>query len=168
MKEIPGFSKQYATEEGKIFSCRSGVLKEKSQRLDTKGYLRVNLRDDSFPAKNVVINAHTATLLAFVGPKPEGMECRHLNGNQLDNRLENICWGTHQENINDQLHHGTAVCLRHGDEHIRSKLHYSDVYAIVELYRRGYSQKDIANAFFITQRHVSDIVNHKTWRHLWA
>lgn len=168
MKEIPGFSKQYATEDGRIFSCRSGTMQEKPQRLDTKGYLRVNLRDNSFPVKNKQVNVHTAVLLAFVGAKPNGMECRHLNGNCLDNRLENLCWGTHKENIQDQLRHGTAICLQHGDNHVRSKLHYTDVYAIVELYRRGYLQREIADAFLISQRHVSDIINHKTWCHLWA
>lgn len=168
MKEIPGYPGQYATEDGRIYSARNGSLIEKTQRLDTKGYLRVNLRDDSFPVKDKAINVHTAVLLTFVGPRPKGMECRHLNGNCLDNRLENLCWGTHQENIQDQIRHGTAACLRKGDEHIRSKLHSTDVYAIVELHRRGYLQKDIADAFFITQRHVRDIVNKKTWCHLWG
>lgn len=168
MREIPGFPGQYVTEDGKIYSDRSGELRLKPQRLDTKGYLRVNLRDGSCPVQDKQINVHTAVLLTFVGPKPNGMECRHLNGNCLDNRLENLCWGTHEENMKDQIRHGTAACLRKGDEHIRSKLHSTDVYAIVELHRRGYLQKDIADAFFITQRHVSDIVNKKTWCHLWG
>lgn len=168
MKEIPNFPGQYATEEGEIYSIRSGELKLKPQRLDTKGYLRVNLKDGSCPVKDKQINVHTAVLMAFVGPKPDGMECRHLNGNCCDNRLVNLCWGTHQENMQDQVRHGTAACLRKGDEHIGSKIHSTDVYAIVELHKRGYLQKVIADAFFITQRHVSDIVNKKTWRHLWG
>lgn len=168
MREIPGFPGQYATDDGQIYSKRSGAIRLKPKRLDTKGYLRVNLRDGSCPTKNKQLNVHTAVLLAFVGPKPNGMECRHLNGNCLDNRLENLCWGTHQENMQDQIRHGTAACLRKGDENIRARLHSIDVYAIVELHRRGYLQKEIADAFFISQRHVSDIVNKKTWTHLWG
>ncbi len=168
MREIPGFPKQFVTEDGIIYSTRSGELRIKPQRLDTKGYLRVNLRDGNCPAKNRQINVHTVVLLSFIGPKPGKMECRHLNGNCLDNRLVNLCWGTHQENIHDQLRHGTATCLRKGDKSVRSKLHSTDVYAIVELHRRGYLQKDIADAFLISQHHVSDIVNKKTWKHLWV
>jgi hypothetical protein len=42
---------------------------------------------------------HALVLLAFVGPPPEKHECRHLNGNPSDNRLENLRWGTRSENI---------------------------------------------------------------------
>jgi hypothetical protein len=50
---------------------------------------------------------HSLVLLAFVGPRPEGMECCHNNGDQLDNRLANLRWGTHGENVLDQERHGT-------------------------------------------------------------
>ena len=36
---------------------------------------------------------------AFVGPRPEGNEVLHLNGNPSDNRLENLKYGTRRENI---------------------------------------------------------------------
>ena len=30
------------------------------------------------------------------------MECMHLNGNSLDNRADNLAWGTHTENMNEE------------------------------------------------------------------
>ena len=166
MKEIPGFSRQYVTEDGRIFSSRSGELRGKKQRIDTKGYLRVMLRDDSHPVKYKSMNVHTAVLLAFVGPRPDGMGCRHLNGNCLDNRLSNLCWGTHQENIQDEIRHGTAACLRKGERSFRAKLHTIDIYVIRKLVEMGYSETEVGNAFKISQRHVSDIYHKKTWKHL--
>jgi len=50
---------------------------------------------------------HKLVLLAFVGVAPAKHECRHLNGDPADNRLENLCWGTRSENINDAVRHGT-------------------------------------------------------------
>lgn len=164
LKEIPGFPGQYATEDGLIYSNRSGELRLKPQRLDTKGYLRVNLRDDSMPVKNKQVNVHTCVLLAFVGKKPEGMECRHLNGNRYDNSLSNLRWGTHSENIQDQIRHGTAAALRHGENHISSKLSGNDINSIRWLRDDGYSQKEIAQMFSISQRHVSDILKYRTWK----
>lgn len=168
MKEIPGYSGYYATDEGLIYSFKNGTVKEKTQRLDTKGYLRVNLIKDGCPSRKKSINVHTAVLLAFVGDKPAGMECRHLNGNCLDNHLKNLCWGTRQENVQDEIRHGTAACLRKGGKSNGAKLHTTDIYAIVQLYKLGYLQKEIADAFFVSQRHISDIVNQKTWVHLWG
>src|SRR5271167_2615180 len=46
---------------------------------------------------------HRLVLLAFVGPCPEGMECRHLDGNHLNNRLGNLEWNTHLVNMQDKI-----------------------------------------------------------------
>ena len=50
---------------------------------------------------------HRLVLEAFVGPRPEGMVARHLNGDPGDNRLENLAWGTQSENNYDKVRHGT-------------------------------------------------------------
>ncbi len=52
---------------------------------------------------------HRLVLEAFVGPCPDGMECRHLDGNQTNNWLDNLAWGTKQENEADKIRHGTLV-----------------------------------------------------------
>ena len=51
---------------------------------------------------------HRLVLEAFIGPCPKGMECRHLDGNGSNNRLENLKWGTIEENWEDKRRHGTA------------------------------------------------------------
>lgn len=49
--------------------------------------------------KQGAIHIHTLMLLAWIGPKPEGMEVLHLDGNPANNRLENLKYGTHSENM---------------------------------------------------------------------
>lgn len=51
-------------------------------------------------------SVHRLVLLAFVGPCPEGMEVRHLNGVPADNRLTNLRYGTSLENKMDIIRHG--------------------------------------------------------------
>jgi hypothetical protein len=50
---------------------------------------------------------HTLVLEAFDRPCPEGMECRHEDGDRVNARLSNLSWGTGSENNLDQVRHGT-------------------------------------------------------------
>ena len=50
---------------------------------------------------------HELVATAFHGPRPEqSWECRHLNGDPVDNRRENLAWGTSSENSYDIVRHG--------------------------------------------------------------
>lgn len=62
--------------------------------------------------KGRALRLHREILSASVGPCPSGQECRHLNGDRLDNRAKNLVWGTHAENMADAVRHGTIS--RHG------------------------------------------------------
>lgn len=162
MKPIPNYPGYYADENGDIFSARTGTLRVLPKRIHN-GYFRVNVRDGNRPVKQCVEPVHKLILNAFVGSRPAGYVCRHLNGDPLDNRLTNICWGTPKENAQDSIRHGTAVCLRKGEAAVASKLTHDDVLAIRKLYSEGHLQKEIASVFSISQHHVSDIVRGKVW-----
>ncbi|MCX4325165.1 MAG: NUMOD4 motif-containing HNH endonuclease [Lachnospiraceae bacterium] len=162
MKSIPGYPGYYADESGEIFSKRSGSIRRLSKRMHN-GYYRVNVRDSGHPVRTHAEPVHKLVLNAFVGMKPDGLVCRHLNGNPLDNRIGNICWGTPKENAQDAMRHGTASCLRHGENAVASKLTLDDVITIRKMYSEGHLQKEIAGVFSISQHHVSDIIHGKTW-----
>ena len=161
IKEIPGYPLQYATTEGLFFSKRTGEMKQKSMRLHN-GYYRVNLRDGNCPAQTIVEPVHKLILETFVGPRPKNYVCRHLNGNPLDNRLENICWGTQKENIQDSIRHGTAVFLRCGEDSPGAKLSNKAVEEIRSLYKLGINSKELSKRYDVSVRHIKDIVNYKT------
>lgn len=162
MKAIPQYPGYYADCNGNIYSMRSGSCRKLSQRLH-RGYLHVTVRDSNCPVKEHKEPVHKLILNAFVGSRQGEQVCRHLNGNATDNRLSNLCWGTAQENVQDSIRHGTAVCLRHGEESVASKLKMDDVLKIRWLYDFGYKQKELAENYNISQHHVSDIINGRTW-----
>ena len=103
---IPGYEGRYeVSDRGRIKSLMRGaprILKTASVR---SGHLYVmpNIRV-GVPRKLYV---HRAVLLAFRGPKPEGLLSRHLNGDAKDNRLENLVYGTSSENQMDAVQQGT-------------------------------------------------------------
>jgi len=102
-KDIPGYEGQYQISTlGNVRSFRRSVAPKllKPGRMP-QGHLSVAL------GRNNSQCVHKLVLLAFVGPAPYKHECRHLNGNPSDNRLENLRWGTRSENILDAVRHGT-------------------------------------------------------------
>lgn len=83
--------------------CRGTVLYTNMVGL-RRQYHSVVLRN-SGDAQRVTV--HSLVLQAFVGPAPDGTECRHLDGNPDNNHLANLRWGTRSENILDTVRHGT-------------------------------------------------------------
>lgn len=66
------------------------------------GYLAVNLHHtDGRHALFVVHRLVALTFLPITGPV-----VRHLDGNPLNNHIENLRWGTVRENVYDTIEHG--------------------------------------------------------------
>ncbi|TWH05093.1 HNH endonuclease [Rhodococcus rhodochrous J45] len=72
--------------------------------VDSHGYPQVQLCRDG---KCRSYGLHRLVLLAFVGPRPDGLEIRHLNGVRSDCRLANIEYATRVINVSDKRTHGT-------------------------------------------------------------
>lgn len=63
---------------------------------DRRGYLFVNLSHNS---KVLCSRVHRLVALAFIPNPLNKKEINHKNGNKLDNRVENLEWATHKENM---------------------------------------------------------------------
>lgn len=71
---------------------------------DRHGYPLIAL---SRAGKNRKFAVHNLVACAFIGPKPDGMEVRHLNDVRDDNRAANIAYGTRSQNVYDSIRNGT-------------------------------------------------------------
>ena len=52
---------------------------------------------------------HALVCETFRGPRPLGQCVRHLDGDSLNNCLENLVWGTRRENEADKIRHGRSL-----------------------------------------------------------
>lgn len=125
-RAIPGYVGSYeVSDDGQVRSMAryvqmgrgKGYLRRipeslRSLYVDKAGYMRVTLKRAGVAKSHLV---HHLVLEAFVGPRPAGTECRHLNGQPSDNRLTNLQWVTSSENSYD--------VVRHGHHHAANKTH---------------------------------------------
>jgi hypothetical protein len=175
-KPIPGFPGYEVSDHGQVrsywkiepFGQGNGtrsVLKNIPQRLKTPslsagGYKMVHLMRGGHTNTRTI---HRLVLLAFVGSRPDGMQCRHLDGNQLNNHQPNLQWGTCKENSEDRDAHGTTP---KGEGHYRAKLSVDQVVLIRQMAINGVVQRIIGEIFGIDRSYVSQIVNRKRWAHI--
>lgn len=68
------------------------------------GHLRVKLTRNGVSRRFFI---HRLVLAAFVGPRPEGMEACHNDGNPTNNIVSNLRWDTKSANAQDRRRHGT-------------------------------------------------------------
>lgn len=101
---IPGYEPYEASNFGRV---RRGEKLRKPTVNRRGGYHSVVL---GLGGRKSKVNAyvHQLVLFAFVGPRPNGLEAAHLNGDPADNRLANLRWVTHTENMGHQRAHGTS------------------------------------------------------------
>jgi HNH endonuclease len=73
---------------------------------DRKGYLSVKFTQNG---QRVLGRGyiHAEVLMAFVGPRPEGLDACHNDGHPQNNHVTNLRWDTRLANNRDILKHGT-------------------------------------------------------------
>jgi len=110
--------------------------------------------------KVTTIYPHKLVMEAFVGKRPEGMECCHADGNPWNNALSNLRWDTRSNNNQDKFKHGTQ---KMGEKHPMSKLTVEKVIAIRQDDR---VHRIIAIDYGVSQSVISGIKSKKSWSHV--
>ncbi len=156
-RHINGFEDYLIFPAGKIFSLkRKKYLKP---RINPKGYYRVDLcksgkRYTKFIARLIA--------QAFI-PNPDNKpEVNHKNSIKSDNRIENLEWCTHSENII----HAYSVGFKNakGSDNGRSKLNELQVRVIRKC--DDLLHRELAETFNMSIQHIGLIKRNGTWKHV--
>lgn len=108
-RPVVGYEGLYeVSDQGRMRSLRLGRTLTVPPNLS--GYRQTTIRDADGRRDNAKLHILVAT--AFHGPRPDGHQCRHLNGDKLDNRAINLAWGTAAENQQDSVRHGTHTSTK--------------------------------------------------------
>lgn len=157
MKPIPSFPDYFVTIDGRVWSAKSSKWL-KIHLNESTGYLEVGLMQKGCQHPMAI---HCLLLETFTGPCPPGMQCRHLDGNKLNNDLDNLCWGTRSENYADSVVHDRHV---QGERNGCSKLTNSQAAEIRRLLATGVTGRELARRFHVSDVCISNIKNNKHYR----
>jgi hypothetical protein len=119
---------------------------------DSKGYKYVDLAQPAAGRSGKKRHAvHHLVLEAFNGPRPDGMECDHINHDPADNRAVNLRWISKAANLERRRFHRGTKCSW-------SKLTDEQVADIKERAVAGECRDGIAKRFNVSKSHISSIV----------
>ena len=160
-RHVAGFPGYCVSDNGDVWSRRSraGIWHKLSPGRNVQyGHLHVELYQAGKPRQFYV---HALVLTSFVGSCPDGMGCRHLDGNPANNQLSNLCWGTPKENQGDRVRHGTVTC---GERNGSAKLKDAQIPEIRRRLAAGESQRSLAREYGVNHGTIGCLQHGKTWK----
>lgn len=106
---MPGYEGCYeVSDQGRVRSLRNTRGRPAPPRLlkpsPICGYPTVSLSVSRVIKKRAV---HALVAEAFIGPRREGQQTRHRDGDRSNPRLTNLCYGSQSDNMQDAVRHGT-------------------------------------------------------------
>lgn len=109
-RRVPNFPRYEVSDLGRVRSYHRHIAgRFLAGSTDAEGYTNLQLREGSRRHNTAI---HRIVALAFIGPRPEGMQVRHLDGDPSNNTLTNLTYGTASENAYDRTRHGTSYWVR--------------------------------------------------------
>lgn len=125
---VKGYEKYFSiTKDGKVWSHRTNKLL-KTQKMKT-GYYGFSTRLGGRKSKAIILKIHRMVATTFI-PNPLSLpQVNHIDGDKLNNIVENLEWCTAQRNSQHAVEMGLIKHSR-GVYHTSSKLSTEDVEAI--------------------------------------
>lgn len=154
--DVVGFEGIYQVSNfGRIRSIKTGKIKEQTVH-DNHNRPYLGLWKNN---KQKICRPHKLVMEAFVGMRPQGMECCHNDGNPQNNHLSNLRWDTPKNNHADKIKHGTT---NRGEQCGTAKLTLEQVRSIRQDDRL---QRIIAAEYGVKDNTISRIKSGKRWTH---
>lgn len=126
--------------------------------LDKDGYRKVKLTNDIGSKAKFV---HRLVAISFLDNLENKRTVNHLDGDKLNNTLENLEWATDQENVSHAFKHGLSS--NKGVKNSSAKLTEKEVIEIKKL--RGLEPHSlVAKRYNISKGHVSNIQRGYNWK----
>ena len=102
---------------------------------------------------------HSLVAELFIGQRPEGHVIRHLDGDRYNSKVENLVYGTVEQNINEAILHKSHKGRNNG----RALLCEKGAEAVRMLIELGISQSSIARRLDVSIGTINAIKTGRNW-----
>lgn len=130
--------------------------------ISSTGYFVVSLYINNKKIQHYIHRLIASHFIPNIDNKPE---VNHINSIRHDNRLENLEWCTHKENIQHAVDTG-QLKPKKGENHGGSKLTEIQVLEIKERLNNQENGVNIAKLFSVSHKTISKIKTGKRWNHI--
>ncbi len=158
-KDIIGYEGLYQISNyGDVKGKRHTILKP---QLDIHGYYFVNLYKDRVMKSYRI---HKLMGINFI-PNPNNYtEMNHIDGNKLNNHIDNLEWCTHSMNMQHAVQNGLRLL---GENHHQAKLTQSNVDYIRSHYiprDQNFGARALGRKFGVQSTQISNVVKYRTYK----
>jgi len=125
------------------------------------GYPQVTLQQEG---RILYSSVHRLVLENFVGPKPKGYQCSHLDGNPKNNNIDNLKWESPSDNNKRKKDHKT---WQGGSKNGNAKLCEESVRNIKLLrLNEKLTHKQLSELYNVGKSNIKKILSGRAWKHV--
>lgn len=169
---IPRFPDYLISDQGEVMSFRpkngrgpralTGRLMKPS-KIKGKKYVHIPLLDVT--GTRIWRKVHLLVLECFRGPCPPGMQGCHADDDQTNNRLSNLRWDTHANNVLDKIANGKQIRGEAVSISVLTEAQAQEVIDAMPTWKFGMGRM-FAKKFGVDDGTISSIKRGRTWKHL--
>lgn len=164
-KEIPGFDGYEISSHGRVRSSkrkRECILKP---RITHDGYVWYNLHVNG---KGYSKRAHRLAAEAFVPNPLEKGTVNHIDGNKLNNSIENLEWATREEQMQHAYEHGLKKpvrgCLQ--GNHVLSEDEVREIRKIYKAHSKEFGMRALARKYLVSEPTIDKCVRRVSYKNI--
>ena len=162
-KNIPDTDGYQVSNLGGFRRIKNGKFLKMRLAKDKYGYIRVSVYKNK-SRRNLLLHRAVASL--FIDNSKNLPQVNHKNAIKWDNRVENLEWCTHWQNMKHARDNG-LIATPKGENVYSAKLKEKDVLDIISLLsEKRLSQYEIAKRYGVSRSTILAIHVGRSWKHL--